>query len=35
MAKKIDTVDHDYAEQISNFVNVGDSWLDTKFWVKQ
>ena len=31
-AKKINTIDYKYAEEINNFINVGDKWLDTDFW---
>ena len=29
---KIGTIDYEYANQIKNFINIGDQWLDTKFW---
>lgn len=31
-AKKIGTIDHQYANQISDFIDIGDKWLDTEFW---
>ncbi len=31
-AKKIGTVDRQYSEEIGKFIDVGDEWLDTKFW---
>ncbi len=31
-ACKIGTTDYNYSEQIHNFINVGNKWLDTTFW---
>ena len=33
-AKKIGTVNYSYSKRISNFINIKDNWLDTKFWEK-
>ncbi len=33
-AKKINTIDYNYAEKINKFIDVGDKWLSTKFWEK-
>lgn len=34
-AKRIGTIDYEYARQISDFVDVKDDWLDTNFWEKK
>jgi len=31
-AIKINTIDYDYANEINNFINVGEKWLSTEFW---
>lgn len=31
-AKKINTIDYDYARTVSDFINVGSKWLNTEFW---
>ena len=31
-AKKINTINLEYSNQIRNFINVGDKWLDTRYW---
>ena len=31
-AKKINTIDYNYAKEINRFIDVGDEWLNTKFW---
>ncbi len=34
-AKKIGTTDYTYANKIKDFIDVGEKWLDTKFWDKK
>jgi hypothetical protein len=31
-AKKIGTIDYQYSEEIGNFIDIENKWLDTKFW---
>lgn len=31
-AETIGTIDYDYSEKISNFIDVGDAWKNTGFW---
>ena len=31
-AQKIGSIDYEYSEKISNFIDISDNWLDTEFW---